>query len=121
MHRELLKQRLLIAVEKVVAPVDQCLQRDTGRVGGRVSCRSVVRCSRRDAISASASTFTRAAASSSASGRPSDPSGDLGRKGDSIGIGIKARSRGPRPLDEELHRCGPEGRDRQPHLAGYVK
>ena len=121
MHRELLKQRLLVAVEEVVAPVDQCLQRDMGGIGGRALMQE-----RRALLEKRGDLGEREHVHSCSrqlqrQRQTLDAPGDLGREGDRVGVRIKARSRGPRPLDEELH-CGrSEWRDRHAHFACHVK
>jgi hypothetical protein len=103
---QLLEQRLLVPVQEVVAPFHEPLQRGAGRVEAGLSRRSAARRSRMETSSASPSTFTRAAASSIASGNPSTRRAILGASatasasGSNPGRAARARSRRarrPRP------------------------
>ena len=106
MHGELLEQRLLVAVQEVVAPVDERFQRGAARVGGGAvaqECRASLE--DRDELDEPEHVHARGG-ELDRERQPVHAPRDLGRERDVLGVGLEPGPRRPRALDEKV-----DGRD----------
>ena len=104
---ELLEQRLLVPVQEVVAPLDELLQRDAARVGRRAVAQER-RAALEDGDDLREPEHVHARGGELDRERqPVHAPGDLRRERDSLGVGLEARPRRARTLEEEL-----DGRER---------
>ena len=127
---ELMEQRLLVAVQEVVAPVDEPLQRGPGRIGRRgVAQERRPALEDRDELRETEHVDT-CSGELERERKPVDATGDLGRERDSLAVRLEARPRCARTLEEQLHgrraslRADSRNRERRyrnPCLAREVK
>ena len=98
-----MEQRLLVAVQEVVAPLDELLQRGAGRVGGRAVAQE-----RRAALEdrdelGEPEHVDPCGGELDRERQPVDATGDLGRERDSLAVRLEARPCRARTLEEQLH------------------
>ncbi len=121
MNGQLLEQRLLVPLQEVVAPFDEFFAAPV-RAGSDagVSRRSAARRSRWRRA-ARPSTFTRAAASSIASGNPSTRRVNLGSERDGLGIGLESGRAARARRGRSSTAAASSGVYRESHLARDVE